>query len=359
MFDWIVRKEKTIFEPVQHVTHDPDLIHEAFDALQSQTQRTFVPIVQVGRTRDRLLDAVVSLMWDQQRLIYHVEVKPTLTIAAIGRVAEQFGRTQHPALLVTKIVTPPMAAKLRELNIQFIDTAGNAYLNAPGVYLLIQGNKTMEPVGAKAQKGIFTTAGTKVIFALLCNPELVNTTYRDIAKAADVGLETVSRILTGMLRQGFLMDIGSRGRLLRNRGQLLERWVVAYAEQLRPKQLIGTYRAGSVIDWKGCEIPTPEALWGGEVAAAKLTGYPTPEIMTIYLHRPTQEVMKEFQLARQPQGKVELREIFWDFPLQQTIPALVPPLLVYADLIATADPRNIDTAKRIYDEFLQGYFREE
>ena len=161
-----------------------------------------------------------------------------------------------------------------------------------------------------------------------------------------------------MLRQGFLIDIGSRGRQLRNREQWLERWVVAYAEQLRPKQLIGTFRAGTVINWKELEVPAPAALWGGEIAAAKLTGYLTPEVTTIYLHRPVQDVTRELRLAKQPQGNVELREIFWEFPLKTTIPAIVPPLLVYADLIATADPRNIDTAKRIYDEHLQGHLGE-
>jgi hypothetical protein len=336
-----------------------DLIHEALDALQTQMRRTLTAAVQMDRTRDRGFDAVVSLRWDKQPLTYRVEVKPTINAATIGRVADRFGRTEHPALLVTKTVTPPMAAKLRELRIQFIDTAGNAFLNAPGVYLFVQGNKAPEPALAKAQKGIFTTAGTKVIFALLCNPELAHATYRDIAKTADVGLETVNRILTGMLRQGFLLDIGSRGRRLRNKAELLERWVVAYAEQLRPKQLIGTYRAGTVLNWKELEIPAPATLWGGEVAAAKLTGYLSPEIITIYLHRPVQEIMKKLQLAKQPQGNVELREIFWNFQLKGLPTTTVPPLLAYADLIATADPRNIDTAKRIYDEHLQRHFREE
>jgi len=32
---------------------------------------------------------------------------------------------------------------------------------------------------------------------------------------------------------------------------------------------------------------------------------------------------------------------------------LVPPPLVYADLLATADARNVETAKMIYDEYLK------
>jgi hypothetical protein len=37
---------------------------------------------------------------------------------------------------------------------------------------------------------------------------------------------------------------------------------------------------------------------------------------------------------------------------------LVPPLLIYADLMATGDTRNIETARMIYEKELSKYFRE-
>lgn len=40
---------------------------------------------------------------------------------------------------------------------------------------------------------------------------------------------------------------------------------------------------------------------------------------------------------------------FWNFP---TKPDIAPPLLVYADLVATAEPRNLEVAKMIYDEHI-------
>ena len=134
-------------------TRHQDLIYDAVDALQTQTHRVLAPAVHVDRIQNPAFDAVVDLMWDQQPLTYQVEVKPTLNAATMGRVAELFGRTLHPALLVTKAVTPAVAEKLRELNIQFIDMAGNAFLNAPGVYLFIQGNKAAEPEACESAKG--------------------------------------------------------------------------------------------------------------------------------------------------------------------------------------------------------------
>ncbi len=38
---------------------------------------------------------------------------------------------------------------------------------------------------------------------------------------------------------------------------------------------------------------------------------------------------------------------------------MVNPILIYADLIATGDQRNIETAKVIYDQYLIRYFRED
>ncbi|HMF76515.1 MAG TPA: type IV toxin-antitoxin system AbiEi family antitoxin [Bryobacteraceae bacterium] len=37
--------------------------------------------------------------------------------------------------------------------------------------------------------------------------------------------------------------------------------------------------------------------------------------------------------------------------------ALAPPLLVYADLMATGDPRNLETAKILYEQFLKPLVR--
>ena len=53
---------------------------------------------------------------------------------------------------------------------------------------------------------------------------------------------------------------------------------------------------------------------------------------------------------------VEILEAFWPpSPIQtweQHSPPLVHPLLIYADLIATGDDRNISIAEQIYDDHL-------
>ena len=60
-----------------------------------------------------------------------------------------------------------------------------------------------------------------------------------------------------------------------------------------------------------------------------------------------------------PRGNVEVLEAFWDTKGDWTNPEIVHPLLVYADLLATGDTRNIETARRIYDEQLAGLVGED
>lgn len=80
-------------------------------------------IVETGMRPDQA-DAVVRL--DNETL--RVEIKKQVTPATLGAVLAQLDRLKGPGLLATGYVTPPMAERLRQLNIQFIDLAGNAYL---------------------------------------------------------------------------------------------------------------------------------------------------------------------------------------------------------------------------------------
>ena len=59
--------------------------------------------------------------------------------------------------------------------------------------------------------------------------------------------------------------------------------------------------------------------------------------------------------STKPECASTQREIqaFWGFPEDPAHPDLVPPLLVYADLMATQDGRNLETARLLYEQFLE------
>lgn len=119
--------------------------------------------------------------------------------------------------------------------------------------------------------------------------------------------------------------------------------------------MLGRYKAKDRDWWQNIILPTStdfNTCWGAEIAATKLTGYLTPMTVTIYTDEPLGKFTLEHRLKKEPQGEVEILKPFWKFGYRHQDRHIVPPILVYADLLAAGDPRNIETAKVIYDQEL-------
>ncbi|HDL64986.1 MAG TPA: hypothetical protein ENH12_06310, partial [Proteobacteria bacterium] len=89
-----------------------------------------------------------------------------------------------------------------------------------------------------------------------------------------------------------------------------------------------------------------------EVAANILTKYLKPQYATIYAHQPLGPILLQNRIKRDPDGDIEILTIFWNFRFKWNNPNIVHPILIYADLIATGDDRNIETARIIYEKEL-------
>jgi len=266
----------------------------------------------------------------------------------------------YPLILVTKYVNPLMAEELKQERIEFIDTAGNTFINQQPIYIFIKGNKPPEITGNYPIKKTFGPTGLKIIYALLCNPGLENKPFREIAAKANVALGTVGWVKRDLKELGFLADMGERGYKLLQKDKLLQRWITAYTENLRPKQILGRYKGEHFGWWQNKELHNLNAKWGGEVAAAKLTKYLQPEIITIYTKAEyLNMLLLECKLRKDPVGEVEILDQFWNYDVNWNYRDLVHPILIYADLIATGNQRKIETAKRIYEEHIIRLIRED
>ncbi|TXK94624.1 hypothetical protein BMR05_12400 [Methylococcaceae bacterium HT4] len=65
------------------------------------------------------------------------------------------------------------------------------------------------------------------------------------------------------------------------------------------------------------------------------------------------------KLRKDPSGDIEILNTFWDVENEANRTDTVHPILIYADLMASGDPRNIETAQIIYDQELAQHFRED
>jgi len=306
-------------------------------------------------------DAVIGITLNDMEWHFAVEIKNTLTPAMIGTVVQQIKRNLEKGLIVTKYITPQIADTLKEMDVPFIDTAGNAYINKPPLFVFIKGNMPIEMIPEKTPTRAFRPTGLQVIFTLLCNPKLEDGTFREIARVANVALGTVGWVMQDLKQMGYLIDMGKRGRRLIKKEKLLARWVTTYPEQLRPKKIVGRYEAKDHDFWKYEDLPHDKAYWGGEVAAAKLNRYLKPEIVTIYTveQADLNNWFIKNRIKKDPEGKIEILQTFWDAEQKTPYQNLVHPILIYADLQATGDPRNIETAEMIYDQELTQLIRED
>jgi hypothetical protein len=304
-------------------------------------------------------DAILQLEVPEGRpKTFYTEIKNIVTTTTLGAIAEHIRRFEEPGILVTRYVAPPMAEQLKKLNIAFIDTAGNAYINEPPLFVYITGRKTEMARAAAKQARAFRPTGLQVVFALLCLPDLVNTPYRNIAKAANVALGTVGWVMNDLKQLNFLVDRGTYGRKLINKKKLFDTWVETYARELRPKLYIGRFGALNDKWWQNNDWRHHGALLGGEPAAAHLTGYLKPETVTIYGPEDINAFLLKQRLRKAPEGTIDIYKLFWRFNYPWNYNQLTPPLLIYADLLATANDRNIETAKMIYEEYLVRFIRQ-
>ena len=288
---------------------------------------------------------------------YVVEIKNVDRFAHLADLKNRFGEQAEEQLVVVPRMTDEMANKCKELNLQFIDTAGNAYLKRQGLYVFIKGLRHDKNV--LIDKPEVNRAGTatnlRVMFALLCKQDLLNATYREIKEIAGVALGTIGWIFYDLEHRRYTIK-NKNGRVLQERKKLIQEWITNYPIKLRPKLNIIRFKALDVDWWKTVDITQYKAQWGAEVAAKNLTDYLRPQTYTVYFQAKDKQknitkMVIENKLKADPQGDIEFLDAFWDFK-EEPLPENVPPILIYADLLATLEPRNLETAKIIYNKYL-------
>lgn len=298
---------------------------------------------------------------------FNAEVKLFINNARLGLIANNMNYTQPELfenerkrawgipLLITEYVNPNMMKMMENNGINFMDAAGNALIKVPPLYIKIKGNRLNENYETGVVRTTFNTATLQTIFTILCNPEMERNPIREIAEMANVAVGTVHRTLRDLQDQGYLITRNNEYALV-NKKNLLEKWITLYTERLRPKFYLGRYEADE-NRIRNIDLKYFDAQWGGEAAAEKMTNYLRAYIYTIYIAGNQGEFILRNRLKRNTNGNVLLMKKFWnykDFGYND----VTHPILVYADLLATGDPRNIETANIIYENEIARYITE-
>lgn len=313
--------------------------------------------VDVERGRGKY-DAQVVFETGGARHTFDVEAKRQVNVAAAARLASELDDDQRRRfMLVTEHVQPSVAEALQTRRMNYLDAAGNCHIDHPPLLIHVEGRKRRRLQGTDTIRA-FTGEGLKVIFVLLLQPELASRSYRDLVALSGASHGVVQYTMKDLERLDFVVRLSRTERRLHNTPDLLDRWAAGYAEHLRPKQSMGTFRFSSedrLRNWQEIDLDPTYERWGGEPAASIATQYLKPGRLTIYSRDTRSEVMRRLRVVPDKDGAVDVIRTFWPLQLEEDLEtrfagATAPGLLAYADLLATRDPRNAEVAA-----FLRGH----
>ena len=315
-------------------------------------------------------DGILTWNTPDGRLRYLVEEKRHFRHQDAGVIAEQLirRRADLPAdyaddrlLLLAPHVRPQQAAVLERAEIDYLDLAGNAHLQAPGLFVHVEGRhppKELVTAPGRPQKGWIKTA-----MAILIRPELANAPYRVLAERADVALGTVGGCMNDLAVRGLLLD-AKDGRRVADRQALVALWVQAYTEGLRPKlkeRRLQVRAEEKQEIWKRLETVLRAQQWAltGADAAERRTHFFRAEETEIYAplraleDRETQKALVAQPAVRggnllviEPPGPLAIPD-----QLDGGLP-VAPDLLAYAELRYRGTGQALEAAELLLPKVL-------
>ena len=334
---------------------DQNSVIAALENLQrtAQIKGKWIPIPQ--NKAGKVTQGRIELIVNQKPLKLNVAVKNNLRAIHLPLIFK-LAKENAPLILVADHVFPKIKEELRNQEIAYLETNGNIWLKNGETLLWIDAQKTRPEVKEKINRA-FTKTGLKVVFDFLRDELLINAPYREIAQQTEIALGNVNYILNGLKESGFIVKGSKNGIQFTNKKELLNTWIVKYAEKLKPEIEIGTFRFlrdDDFANWKNLPLKKGKTWWGGEPAGNIKTNYLKPAELTLYTIETRSDLIKNYRLIPDPTGNIKVFKTFWkDIDINENT---APPLLIYADLINTGDHRCIETAQKIYDEFLAGKF---
>lgn len=250
-------------------------------------------------------------------------------------------------LLVDRIPTG-VAARARTRGQWFADALGNVHVRSEGVLVDVRGRRrptarpAVEPT-ARATN-LMSARRAQVVFCLLSWPELVGEPLRSVAEVAGVSPSLAQLVVRALREDGYL---GVNSRRLDRRAELVDRWVGAYGRGLARNLELGRYVGEpTAAAW----IESGQvARVSGEQAASELRGVQT---LTLYVRELDPRLVASSRWRRAVQeATVIVRRQFWVEPISvgTTLSPVsdAPPLLVYADLLDSGEPRQREVAQSL------------
>ena len=323
--------------------------------------------VEVGQEPavDPAADLALRVRRDGVEVEYAAKVQRHLRDAHVGPLAHRARGLEQRGqrlLVLADRIPDRLGAVLRRHGIAYLDRGGNAHLDAPGLYVLIEGRRP-----APRGRTVRALRGTDVrlLGLFLADPTAGTAVQTDLAERAGIALGAVGDARTRLERLGLLERAGKRDWRVLDRAEALRRFGEGWATLVRHKLDPRTYRMLRLAGRGSIERRIQEArpqlacLLGGERAAAHLTRHLETDHVT--LHVPPgrrKEAMEALGLVPDAGGTCILMDRYgaWDEQPARD-PGDVPlahPLLVWAECLTVPDERVAQAAALLFDDLQEG-----
>jgi hypothetical protein len=301
------------------------------------------------------LDGCLNLTINNTVFNLNAEVKKELrnqTIETLIKYNDQY----KPFIIIAARIFPKIKAQLQKYQIAYLEANGNIYFKNDNYLLLIDTNKAIK-IDEKFRNRAYTKTGLKVVFEFLNNNQLIHLPYRQIAEIANTAVGNVTNIIRGLKEEGFVLQLNKNEIIFKNKRDLLEKWTNSFEYNLKPTLKMGNFKfidENNFYNWQNVNFYDNKTVWGGEPAADFMTNHLRPEKLTLYTTENRNELMRNYRLVPDINGNVEIYKKFWsEDTITNNIRNTAPPIVVYADLITTDDKRNRETAKLIYERYIE------
>lgn len=291
----------------------------------------------------------LTLTHSQGQESYRVGYSRSLTSSSLEWTTSRDVQPERVLLLGPR-VTERSAEIFRSLGINFIDSAGNAFIAFRGVHIDIRGRRPerhTRPNGPRTRRGgvnLFSPKRSQVIFAILACSGLLERPVRDVAASAGVSLGQAQETLDLLIQYGFL---AADKRLLPiDRAQLMSQWASAYPTGLGSLANAAQFSG----DFDRIAVEKERVYVSGESAVSDLL---RPETIVVYTDESPTKLIRRNRWRRDDEHPTILvRHKFWTFREEEDQPGVynAPRLLVYADLLAANEGRQREAASQIWEQ---------
>lgn len=269
-------------------------------------------------------------------LLYGPAVRPADTARNLGR--------DFPMLVFTAFFAPKSAEYLRRMKVNYLDMAGNAWVEFGDVLIDVRGRpRPLEAQIARSATAhnLFSASRAQVAFALLAWPQLWDAPLRKLAYAAGVSLGKAHDSRALLIEAGYGHEHTST-----QQADLLDQWATSFPVSLAPKVEIAKFNGDprSV-----CKVNLDDPVFvSGEAAVEDLL---RPATLNIYVEKLDPRLPIVNRWRSDGNINIVVRRKFWHAPDDSDAPMTglwpVPWPLTYADLVNSDDPRVRSVAKEL------------